>query len=92
MGDTLAVAMLVTYPIVGTCASGKVTVDVTKVSNFGGYLCDTILRFFTSRHTKSEDFEFDDVSDGKDLFTLIVHLSVGLRPLVHPSYYRTLRS
>ena len=92
MGDTLAVALLVTYPISGTCSSGKVAVDVTKVSVFGAYLCDAVVRFFTSRHTKSEDPEFDDVSDGRDLFALIVHLSVGLRPLVHPAYYKTLRS
>ena len=91
MSDTLAVAMLVTYPISGLVSSGKLSLDVTRITNFGGYLCDSVLKFFTSSHTKSEHPDFDDVSDGRDLFALIVHLSVCLRPLVHPGYHKTLR-
>ena len=91
MSDMLAVAMLVTYPINGDVSTGKVHLDVTRVSNFGAYLSDAIVRFFTSKHTKVESSEFEDVSDGEELFALIVHLSVCLRPLVHPGYHRTLR-
>ena len=92
MADTLAVCMLITYPISGTVSSGKLALDVTRVSVFGGYFADAIVRFFTAAHTKSEHFDFSDVSDGRDLFALVVDLSVCLRPLVHPGYHKTLRS
>jgi len=92
MSDTLAVCMLVTYPIVGVVSSGKLALDITRVSSFGAYFADAIVRFFTSGHTKSEHPDFLDVSDGRDLFALIVDLSVCLRPLVHPGYHKTLRT
>ena len=92
MADMLAVAYLVSYPIVGAVSEGRVPVDVTRVSRFGVYFCDAIDRFFSSRIANlSEHPDFDDVSDGEDLFKLIVHLSVCLRPMVHPGYYKLLR-
>ena len=92
MADMLAIAFLVTYPIVGAVSEGRVPLDVTRVTRFGVYLCDAIDRYFSSQiKNLSEHPDFDDVSDGDDLFKFIVHLSVCLRPMTHPGYYKLLR-
>ena len=83
--------MLVAYPMIGSVSDGKFFIDVTQISNFGGYFADAIDRMISSKFVKSEHPDLEDVSDGKVLFDLIVHLSVCLRPLVHPFYHKTLR-
>lgn len=92
MSDMLAVAYLVTYPVTGAVSEGRLPIDVTRVTRFGVYLCDAVERYFTSQiGNLAEHPDFEDVSDGEDLFKFIVHLSVCLRPMTHPSYYKTLR-
>ena len=92
MSDMLALGFLVTYPVIGAISEGRVPIDVTRVTRFGAYLCDAIDRYFTSQIVNlSEHPDFDDVTDGEELFKFIVHLSVCLRPMTHPSYFKTLR-
>ena len=92
MSDMLVIAYLVTHPVVGAVSEGRVPLDVTRVTTFGAYLCDAIDRYFTSRISNlAEHPDFQDVSDGDDLFKLLVHLSVCLRPMTHPDYLKSLR-
>ena len=81
---------LTTYPVLGTVSDGKIHVDVTRISVYGVYMCDAIIRFFLSRKSKSEDADLIDVSDGELIFEMIETFSVCLRPLVHPAYYQSL--
>ena len=90
MADTLAVVYLTTYPVTGTVSEGKVHVDITRISVYGVYMCDSIVRFFLAKKSKSESEDLMDVSDGALAFELIETLSVCLRPLVHPAYYLSL--
>ena len=91
ISDSLAVAMMVAYPMIGSVSDGKFSIDVTQISTFGGFFADAIDRLISSKFVKSEHPDLEDTSDGKILFDLVVHLSVCLRPLVHPHYHKTLR-
>ena len=81
---------LTTYPIFGSVSDGKIHVDITQISVYGTYMCDAVVRYFLAMKSKSEDSDLEDVSDGEALFKLMETLSVCLRPLVHPAYFRTL--
>ena len=89
-GDALGMAMLMSYPVYGMVSDGFFPVDLTRVTSFGAYFSDAIVRYFMKTASKLDEHVYDDVSDGKMLFQLVEHTSVVLRPLVHPLYHTTL--
>ena len=83
-------AMLASYPIGGMVSDGFFPIDLNRVTAFGAYYTDAIVRFFMKTVSKSDEYVYDNVEDGRMLFQLIEHTSVVLRPLVHPLYHTTL--
>ena len=90
-GDCLAMAMLTAYPIRGCVSDGLFPICVERITAFGAYFNDAIVRFYMKSVSKYDEHVYDNVSDGQLLFQLVEHTSVVLRPLVHPLYYKTLK-
>ena len=83
--------MLVTFPISGSVSNGMFPINIKRVTMFGVYFSDALVRFFMKKVSKYDTYVLDPSSDGQMLFNLVEHSSVVLRPLVHPRYYTTLK-
>ena len=84
-------AMLTAYPIRGCVSDGLFPINIERITMFGAYFTDAIVRFYMKTVSKYDEHVYDNVSDGHLLFQLVEHTSVVLRPLVHPLYHKTLK-
>ena len=83
--------MLVTFPVCGRVSDGLFPINVKRISTFGVFFADALVRYFMRKVSKYDTYVYDSASDGEMLFHLVEHSSVVLRPLVHPKYHTSLK-